>query len=85
MYDVREGWDPLCKFLEVPVPNEEFPKLNETGAMQKIYVGMMMYGAFHWIMYARGAAVAAYVEWNPQFIADLLSRSQSTPQKSGLR
>ena len=28
IYDVREGWDPLCKFLERPVPAMPFPKTN---------------------------------------------------------
>ena len=26
VWDVREGWGPLCKFLEVPVPNKPFPR-----------------------------------------------------------
>ncbi|EEP81122.1 conserved hypothetical protein [Uncinocarpus reesii 1704] len=28
-YSVKEGWEPLCKFLEVPVPDEPFPRLND--------------------------------------------------------
>lgn len=27
-YDVRQGWEPLCQFLEVPVPDKPFPHLN---------------------------------------------------------
>ena len=26
VYDVREGWEPLCKFLGLPVPDEPFPR-----------------------------------------------------------
>lgn len=29
VYDVREGWEPLCRFLEVDVPNKSFPRLNQ--------------------------------------------------------
>lgn len=29
VYDVREGWGPLCTFLEVPVPDAPFPRLNQ--------------------------------------------------------
>src|SRR5579872_721193 len=30
VYDVRDGWDPLCRFLELPVPtNVSFPHLND--------------------------------------------------------
>lgn len=28
VFDVAEGWDPLCKFLGVAVPNEPFPRRN---------------------------------------------------------
>jgi hypothetical protein len=33
-FDVREGWEPLCRFLEVPIPDEPFPRLNDTAATQ---------------------------------------------------
>jgi len=26
-YNVKEGWGPLCKFLDVPVPDKPFPHL----------------------------------------------------------
>ena len=28
VFDVRNGWEPLCDFLEVPVPNDDFPRTN---------------------------------------------------------
>jgi hypothetical protein len=28
VFDIGDGWKPLCDFLEVPVPAEPFPKLN---------------------------------------------------------
>lgn len=28
VFDVREGWAPLCDFLEVPVPDGDFPRTN---------------------------------------------------------
>ncbi len=27
-FDVRDGWEPLCKFLGKPVPDNEFPRTN---------------------------------------------------------
>lgn len=27
-FEVKEGWGPLCEFLEVPVPDEPFPRTN---------------------------------------------------------
>mmetsp|Transcript_16326 Transcript_16326/g.42075 ORF Transcript_16326/g.42075 Transcript_16326/m.42075 type:complete len:276 (+) Transcript_16326:297-1124(+) len=29
IFDVREGWEPLCAFLEKPVPNIPFPHVNK--------------------------------------------------------
>ena len=29
VFDVREGWEPLCRFLDVPIPAEAFPHLNK--------------------------------------------------------
>ncbi|WP_231333298.1 sulfotransferase family protein [Actinomadura graeca] len=29
VYEVREGWEPLCAFLGVPVPDEPFPRVND--------------------------------------------------------
>lgn len=29
IYDVKEGWEPLCKFLNKPIPDEEFPYIND--------------------------------------------------------
>jgi hypothetical protein len=28
VYHVSEGWEPLCKFLDTPVPEMEFPRIN---------------------------------------------------------
>lgn len=30
-FQVREGWEPLCAFLEKPVPAEPFPRSNDRG------------------------------------------------------
>ena len=35
VYDVAEGWEPLCRFLEVPVPNAPFPYTNTTTEFQQ--------------------------------------------------
>ena len=29
VYQVKEGWEPLCAFLDVPVPGEPFPRTND--------------------------------------------------------
>ena len=36
VYDVAQGWAPLCGFLGGPVPSEEFPRANDTAAMRAV-------------------------------------------------
>lgn len=33
VYQVGQGWEPLCEFLGVEVPSEEFPHINESANM----------------------------------------------------
>ena len=35
-YQVSEGWEPLCRFLEVPVPSEPFPHANRRDSFRPI-------------------------------------------------
>jgi len=34
-----DGWEPLCEFLDVPVPDEPFPHVNDTQAFRELIVG----------------------------------------------
>ncbi len=36
VFEPREGWAPLCRFLGVPVPQEPFPHLNDTAFIQEM-------------------------------------------------
>lgn len=36
LFKVTEGWSPLCRFLEVPEPDEPFPNLNDRETIKKI-------------------------------------------------
>jgi hypothetical protein len=37
VYEVKEGWKPLCEFLGVAIPKEEpFPHLNDTEAFRQM-------------------------------------------------
>lgn len=41
VFDVRDGWEPLCEFLDVGVPDTPFPHLNETQEMQRRLLGII--------------------------------------------
>ena len=34
VYNVREGWDPLCDFLDVETPQQPFPRLNQRAGIR---------------------------------------------------
>jgi hypothetical protein len=35
VWNPKEGWDPLCEFLEIPVPEQPLPNVNDTENFQK--------------------------------------------------
>jgi hypothetical protein len=35
-WEIMEGWEPLCSFLGVEVPDEPFPHLNDTAAFREM-------------------------------------------------
>lgn len=44
VFNVSEGWEPLCKFLGKPVPNEPFPHLNDTNQIKTFKVILNVVG-----------------------------------------
>jgi hypothetical protein len=55
VFDVAEGWEPLCSFLDVPIPNRPFPRLNDARAMRR------RFAAVRWGTRAVPLAAAAFV------------------------
>ena len=45
VFDVREGWEPLCDFLGVEVPDDPFPRLNEAREMRRRLLGLVALSA----------------------------------------
>lgn len=41
VFDVRDGWEPLCAFLERPVPDEPFPNLNDRAFFHAMVEGQV--------------------------------------------
>ena len=40
VFEVKDGWAPLCDFLGVPRPDVSFPRVNDTAQFQKMIKGM---------------------------------------------
>jgi hypothetical protein len=58
IYDVKEGWAPLCDFLGVEVPDEPFPHLNDTREMRRRLLGLVAASAAVPILAGAGIIVA---------------------------
>ena len=47
IYDIKDGWLPLCKFLNKPIPDIPFPYMNDNNDFQRLiriinYIGYIL-------------------------------------------
>ena len=58
-FSVKEGWEPLCKFLNVPHPGKDvaFPRLNDQAEF-RARIGKIWY-AVHFIVFGLPLLLAA--------------------------
>lgn len=50
-YDVKDGWEPLCKALKVPVPKDTpFPQLNDSKAFEDQFRQFAQTGLLRWAL-----------------------------------
>jgi len=45
VYEVRQGWEPLCEFLDLPIPDTEFPRANTRDETRELIEKMISSGA----------------------------------------
>ena len=64
-YDVRDGWEPLCKALGVPVPKDvEFPKINDGAAMDAFAKKQIQKGLLRWAVAFSVVAALIGAAWS---------------------
>lgn len=56
LYNVSEGWGPLCDILGVEVPDEAFPRANDSSAVEELFKRKVMQGLMVWV-WVGGAVV----------------------------
>jgi hypothetical protein len=44
VFEAKDGWEPLCKFLDVPIPDVPYPHENDTANMQRIEMALNAVG-----------------------------------------
>jgi len=60
VFNVKEGWGPLCEFLEKEVPHEPFPNVNESKELQRatLIMKVVSYGWFPLLLGSMGCLSA---------------------------
>jgi hypothetical protein len=48
VWEVSEGWEPLCEFLEVPVPDTPFPHLNDSKVFSERIIDGALIALHEW-------------------------------------
>ena len=60
VWQVKEGWAPLCKFLDRPIPDEAFPRVNETAQIETERKILLTMSWLAIVVVPAGMALAAY-------------------------
>lgn len=48
-FNVKDGWEPLCKALDLPVPTDvDFPRLNDSKSIENAFKKLMLQGLLRW-------------------------------------
>jgi len=60
IFEVKQGWEPLCKFLGVPQPDGPFPRINDTEKQHENLKKMKAFCYIIWSMVVAGVGVTSY-------------------------
>jgi len=60
IFNVKEGWEPLCNFLELPVPDEPFPRVNDKNSFKMRWRFMSAFVVIAIVVFYGGIAAVGY-------------------------
>ncbi|KAH6648017.1 P-loop containing nucleoside triphosphate hydrolase protein [Truncatella angustata] len=66
VYRLGSGWEPLCEFLGKPIPDVDFPRVNEKAqhdAMIKVFIVQQLQSFLLNMTKTGGAALVAVIAW----------------------
>lgn len=61
--DLADGWQPLCKFLDKPIPDEPFPRANDREARDQFMRQKVIQASIAWLTILSTTAVAGHSLW----------------------
>jgi hypothetical protein len=48
VHAAKEGWQPLCEFLDKPIPDQPYPHSNESSEMKRVIVVLKVINVLTW-------------------------------------
>lgn len=54
---MQQGWEPLCAFLDVPVPDEPFPRVNDADDFVRVHASIWYLALGKMVLKVSAAAV----------------------------
>ena len=67
IFHPKMGWEPLCKFLDVPIPEQPFPRVNDRERMKKVMCFFLFRGIAACIFFPSLLWEWAVFWWNDGF------------------
>ena len=67
VFNVSDGWEPLCAFLDVPVPGHAFPHLNDAKVTRRVIATARWGTRAVPIVFALAATAVALRTWTRRF------------------
>lgn len=61
---ISDGWEPLCKFLGKPIPNEPFPRSNDAAATEQRFKEAVLNALVIWAAIISFTLMGMYVVWS---------------------
>ena len=62
VFEAKDGWEPLCRFLDVPVPENDYPHLNDAAQIRRVIRGVRIAGWLAPVALAAGLG-ALLISW----------------------
>lgn len=59
--NLKQGWEPLAKLLDKPIPDEPFPHANDGDAMEKYAKSIFRTATLVWVGILGGAGTATWM------------------------
>jgi hypothetical protein len=50
IHSAKEGWEPICEFLQLPIPNTPYPRVNEAKDIKRMVILLKFLGWLPWIL-----------------------------------